>query len=392
MIPTSISASALEVAQDCMAKWEATYLRRGAGFQNDAAKLGTTLHSALEAWVTQERMNAGSWDEGMLIVLFKMAFFQNFSVMDMEENEWYKQGIAILKHWYNRTGQMQDIQSGTIISKEKKLEFNMPYLLDKKKEYVPFRYIIDRLDQLEDDVFRVVDYKSQRSPFSADEMYKKIQPRAYALAVQLAYPTAKRIWVQFDFLRYSAVSIVFTPDDNRSTWKYIQRLLQRIVDTPEGKAEMTLGPGCQYCIKRVTCPSAMSNAAAGGILGLSIEEMAELYSKLEAQVSAQKGILDNIGDALLLHARQEDMTEMQLGKFDVSVRTSSRREINNEELRNIVGDEVMSSYGKINVGDIERIKKDVRLTDEQRSMLVRAVMKKNNRPSIRVKPHVEIEE
>ena len=390
MIPTSISASALEIAQDCMAKWEAHYNKKGTTFQNDAAKLGTTLHEALQAWVTQERISAQDWSWGMLLILFKMAFYRNFSVIDMDENEWYKQGEEILKHWYNRSGQLAELSNTVIISKEVKDEFKMPYVLNGQKMYVPFRYIMDRLDDLGDGVYRVVDYKSQRAPVSADEMLRKIQPRAYALAVQIAYPKATRVWVQYDFLRYSSTSVAFDKDDNRRTWQYIRNLTQRIVDTKEGEAERTLGPGCQYCLARITCPAALSNASAGGILGLEVEELADLYGKIQAQIGAQKAIAEEIEQRLIRHAREEDTQEYRAGSWEVSVKVGSRRYVDNEKLSEIVGPKIMAKYGKVNVGDLDAIKKEPDLTDEQRSLLSGTVFKKPNDASVRIKPYVEV--
>jgi hypothetical protein len=51
MIPKSVSASSLDVAEKCMAMYRASHLDRGAGLGNPAAQLGTTLHAALEKFV-----------------------------------------------------------------------------------------------------------------------------------------------------------------------------------------------------------------------------------------------------------------------------------------------------------------------------------------------------
>jgi hypothetical protein len=206
----------------------------------------------------------------------------------------------------------------------------------------------------------------------------------------MMYPEAKRVWVQYDFLRYSATSVAFDKEDNRRTWQYIKGLTQRIVNTKEGEAEQTLGAGCQYCLARVTCTAALSNASAGGILGLEVDELADLYAKIQAQVNAQKTIAEDIERILIQRAREDDMQEYRAGSWSVTVNVGSRRYVDNEKLAEIVGPAIMAKYGKVNVGDLDAIKKEPDLTDEQRSMLARTVYKKSNEPSIKVKPYVEV--
>lgn len=373
MIPKSVSPTALETAEDCLAKYHAHSILRGDGFSNPAALLGTTLHTALDSYVTPENMANDVWDFGILKTYFVMAFYKHFQVIDTEGNEWFEQGLKILENWFNRRGQLADIKSGTIIDKELKQSFDVPYMLNGDKNIVPLNYIIDRLDRISDTEYRVVDYKSQRMPLDAAEMRTKLQVRIYALAVQIRYPQATRIWVQLDFLRYQAVSIALTKADNANTWFYIKKLVQKIVDTDGPTAPETLGAGCQYCCRKFTCASASANIAAGGIIGLSIDDLVAKKAQLDGQIKAQKGLIDDIEARIYSYLNEEDLDQFGTPAYDVLLTSKSKRYVNTEAMIGIIGSELAAQLGHINVGDIDGLKKDDRLTDSQKSLLSTAI-------------------
>lgn len=387
MIPLTISPTALETAQECLAKFNAHAIKKGGDSPNAAALLGTSLHSALEMFVKQDGM---IWDYGFLEVMFRMHFVKQFpEVIDVDEDDWYKQGIEICKNWFNRSYQLSDIKSGTIIEKEIKRNFPVPYKINGETRNVPFNYIIDRLDRLDDDIYRVVDYKSQRSPLRADEMMKKLQVRGYSLATRIVYPNAKLIHVQYDFLRYQSVTVTLTREDDARTWNYIKTLLQRIVDTPDDDIPERLGAGCKYCLRKVSCKKLRANIEAEGILGKSIDELIEARQELDGKMGGLGLIIADIDNLLLAYAKAEDLDSFPSDDFNVEVVRSSRRYVNAERIAEILPREVLAKYGHINVGDLDKIKNDPLLDNTQRSLLSTAVSVKTGEDKIKVTPRHE---
>lgn len=384
MIPRTISASSLDMAHKCLARWKATSFERGAGFGNNAAKLGTTLHAALEAYTSPQVIADDIWDSTVLLEMYHLAWMHIWGSEDAPD--WYAQGRDILLKWHDRSDMYSDLHDVRIISREVKNSFNVPYVdpEDGLKKEVQCNYIIDRLDELETDVYRVVDYKSQREPFSPEQLRSKMQPRLYALALQIEHPEAKEIWVQFDFLRYDRVATLFTRQDNIETWTMLKKALQRIVDTPENNVPETLNDDCRYCPRKFTCNTLQSNIRVGGLFSLGIEELAELYYRSKGQLDAIKSVSEEVEQALLAHAANTDQLEFDTDQFGVKVKSYRRRVVDRDKIAAILGPEIMTEYGKITVGDLDTIRRDPRVSSIQASMLETAVSTVHSEPSIKV--------
>lgn len=382
MIPNSVSASSLELAEKCLASYAASSFNRGAGFGNEPAKLGTCLHEALETYTNPSFMSNGMWDLEFLLTCFQAAYFKHFG-MDTN-SEWYQQGMQILTGWHNRPYQKAEMHETNILSREVKESFPVPFVYQGVKGSVPCNYIIDRLDQTGENEYRVVDYKSQRTPWGSEEMYGKIQPRIYSLAIQIKYPDAKSICVQYDYLRYEPQAVFFSKADNVITWKWLKQAVQRIVDTDVNNAPETLNDGCRYCIRKLSCNAVKSNLQVGGIFAYDIYTLSDRFAEMVHQLDAQKSALDNIEHELLTHAQQNGELEWYTDKSKVKVHIKKTRRVNYEKLSKIVPMEVLAEYPRVNLGDLDKIRLDPRLTAEQRSLLETAVDTTYGEPSIKV--------
>lgn len=382
MIPNSVSASSLELADKCLASYAASSLNRGAGFGNDPAKLGTALHGALETYTNPAFIADGMWDLEFLLTCFQAEYFKLFGANT--QSTWYKQGMEILTNWHNRPFQKAEIHGTKILSREVKESFPVPYLINGEKKTVPLNYIIDRLDEVGEDEYRVVDYKSQRMPWGSEEMYGKIQPRIYALAIQIKYPNARSICVQYDYLRYEPQSVYFSKEDSANTWRWLKQAVQRIVDTDEGNAPETLNDGCRYCIRKLSCNAVQSNVNAGGIFAYDPDDLADRFGDMVSQLDAMRSAMDSIEHELLVRAQESGEMEWYTSRSKVRVAIKKTRRVNRARLAAIVGEEVLHDFPSVNLGDLDAIRRDPRLTQEQRSMIETAIDSTFSEPSIKV--------
>ena len=384
MIPTSISATSLDVASKCLARWKATSFEKGAGIGNPAAMLGSTLHLTLEWYTAPEELAKRDWDFARLYELYLQAFRQIWG--SEHYDDWFQEGVDILRNWYGRKDQASDLWDSEILSREVKDSFNVPYIdpADGQKKEVPFNFIIDRLDKLDDGVYRVVDYKSQRVPVQPADLKLKIQPRAYALAVQIKYPDAREIWVQYDLLRYDRVGTLFTRDDQVDTWGYIKRMLQRIVDTDAKAAPETLNEDCRYCVRRIVCSALQSNIRVGGIFSMPIEDLVEKFYQIKGVMDANKATLDDIETAVLRYLSESDQLELDIPFGTVKVTSKKNRVVDRDLASKILGPELMAEYGRLNVSDMDKLRRDPRMTPAQKSLLDTAISYKLSDPSIKI--------
>lgn len=388
MIPATISATALQTAMLCMSRFEAENLNRGRGQDIVAAKLGTTVHGALEMFVdlvylqkTHERTLK------LLLELYDISWLKTFgSVMD-KKSEDYKDGATMLKNWFERADLEQPGRK--VLSVEQKLNF--PVKIGGVE--VPFNYILDRFDTTEDNVYRVVDYKTNRWGVNPADLREKVQPRAYALATQIMYPDASAIWVEFDMLRHDGpVGAMFTRDDNAETWRTFKKIFQRIADTPEGNAPETLNDQCNFCVRKGTCSALQKNLLVGGVVGMDPISLVDIRARLEYQLKGVKSAIDEIDKILIPNAKEEDWLslESQSNKIEIGIRET--RDIDPTRAELVLGPDLWAKYGqaKILMSTIDKLLKGDELTNEQKRDLRGLIFKNQGNPRIAVKQKTDL--
>lgn len=384
MIPNTLSASSLHVAELCMSRWRAEYLERGRGESNDAAALGSAVHGALEYYVKATQMGENRQTESLSLLerFYEMSFMTEFSTADASGPE-FDDGWQMLKKWFMRT----TFEGVEVLSCEVKEFFPVKF---PNGAEVPFNFIWDRFDKTGDNEYKVVDYKSIRWAIRADDLGIKIQARIYALAVQIKYPDAQKIWVEFDQLRHDAVGMVFTREDNIATWKFLKAAVQRIWEfeyDPDDEPE-TLNSECRWCVRKVSCNAVSKNAAVGGLHSLlSLEDAIERRALMDFQQSAAKSALDELDKWILAEAQQLDSLEFMTTNFQANIGVRSTRAVDGERAENILGPDLFKKYGStsITMGDVDRLLKGDEITNTQKKQLEGIIYQKIGEPKVKTK-------
>lgn len=379
MKPKSISATALHVADLCLARYHAENILRGERHEeNRAALLGTTVHAALEFYVKTAIMEPKTEPTlTYLLSCFETAF-QSFFGAEEKGTEEHKDGIKMCKSWHKRT----DFSDVEVLSCEVKSNFEVP----TSEGPLTFNYIWDRADKIKEGVYRIVDYKSSRWNVNHDDLKKKIQPRAYAVAAAIQFKDAQEIWVEFDMLRHDRVGIVFSREDNIVTWKWIKETAQRIIDADEDNPPETLNPECMFCIRKQTCTALRENISIGGVFSTPTPgEAIDLRAKMEYQKKGLESAIKELDSIIMPAMKEEDTLEMSGEKYLAKIGVSSRREVDGMTVERIVGSDKFQEYGgfAITVVNYEKLCEDPDLTDEQKSQLPRAIHKNIGEPKIK---------
>lgn len=389
MEPKTLSASAIHVAELCMDRYEAEYLDRGRGIAHSAATLGSTVHLALEWFVTAVYLKKEHVSDGKLLQdLFRMAYMQTFGSADFDTED-YADGVEMLNAWLERT----DFSDRTVLSCEVKTNFPIPTAIGD----IPFNYIWDRCDQTGETEFTVVDYKTSRWNVRPEDLKKKIQVRSYGLAAQIQFPQATRIRVELDMLRHnSTVGVYLTRDDNIATWKFLKEKAKQIVEAPPGLSEPTLNQECRFCVKKAACPALQKNISVGGIFGVTIEKAIDIRAQLEFQKAAVTSAINELDEMILSTAKSEDRDhyESEENNLDIGVRIT--RGIDAERVEMVLGPEKMKKYGstKITLGVVDKLLKanNNEITDDQKRQLKGLIFKSAGEPSVKVSPKNPIDE
>lgn len=378
MIPKSLSASSVIKAQACLAMWVANYYHKASEPGGSAANLGTACHGGLEDWVTDGHSHDPTATFETLEKLFAKYYHALFS-----DTSRYDEGVKIMKNWYDREHPLKN----TVLSTEVKENFPLRIKGENGGTIViPFNYIWDRCDALTEErctecgncplEIDVVDYKSVMMPVSPDALKDKIQARAYGVAAQIKYPHANRIWVTFDLLRYEApVSIVYTRDQNIAAYKYILTMLQRILNTDEDAAPETINAECKWCIRASTCKTLHSNISVGGYHSMTANEAVKARAEIDNKVKGLKGAKEQLDSIIMAYADNEDVFEWDVDNIKVQITAYGQRTIDPERAAKVIGVDLMGRYGKLTIGNVDKMIK-AKEVDKEQAKELRALIRK----------------
>lgn len=386
MLPRSISASALNTAESCLARYKAENIDRVArGSGGSAALLGTSCHAGLETYVKAcyiDRTEQPSLE--LLLTAYKQGYIETFDTTDAE-GDVYDDGVEMLTRWFERTS----FDGCEVISAEVKETFDVTVPDSSGMPVtVPFNYIWDRVDRISEREIRVVDYKSQRWAWSADEIRRKPQARLYGLAAQIKWPEVEEIWVDMDFLRHDNVGVRFTKADNTATWLWLKRLLKKIVDTDPEDAPETINPECKWCVRKAGCETLKKNVNVSGTLGMPLPALIDRRALADMQVRALKAMIEEADSLIEVAARNADVTELSTESTKVTFARSSRRTVDADRAEKILGPVLWSKHGSktLSVTAVDKLLKSRDLTAEQKRDLKSIMSVTSGEPRVVTKP------
>jgi hypothetical protein len=187
---------------------------------------------------------------------------------------------------------------------------------------IPFTFIWDRCDRHDDGTIEVVDYKTVIKPVQPNELKQRIQPRAYALAAMIKYPNATRILVTYDLLRYETVGTYFSREECIDTWRYLQALYVRILES-DGTRE-TLNAECQYCVRKPVCKTLTEHSIGGGILGIdNPHDAADMRARLDGAQKALKSLIGELDALVLEYCEDAGLLEFDTGSTKVEIKATA---------------------------------------------------------------------
>ena len=393
MIPKSFSATALQVAEACTARYKAEMLDRARGFgSSTAATLGSAVHGALENYVKITQLDKTQPEsEDLLYDLFKISYMTTFGTADLMTEDYFD-GMEMLKKWFART----NFSEFEVISCEVKSNFPIKTTAGK----IPFNYIWDRFDYLGDGEWRVVDYKTNRWGLRPEDLRKKIQARAYSVAAAIEGKAkgreVKRIWVCFDMLRHDGmVGVSFNRDDNIAAYNFLKAAAQRVIDTPDDEVEETLNNECLFCVRKQSCKALLKNVSVGGLHSVtSIEEAIDLRAQLDLQAKAINAAVKELDDKIITEAKERDEVEFESDLFVLAIGMSSQRAVDAEMVERAIGPQLFEKYGgkSFTMGSVDKLLKGNELDASQKSALRGLIYNKRGEPRVKVQAKNPIDE
>lgn len=380
MNPYSFSATSLQVAELCMARYKAEYIDRARNIQGTAANVGIVCHGTFEHFLRGIfiRKDIAGWDKDKFLELFHENYDEVFGPNRTLPE--YEDAKSLCIKWFERPNHYEQLQRVTVLSLESKNSYELKTSIGPK----PVNYIMDRLERIDEKTYRVVDYKSNRAPLTPRQLRGKLQARLYALVTNIMYPKATSVWVQFDFLRHQPVEIEFTREQNRETFLEIKRAAETIIATKEDGVKETLNLECGWCVRAATCKTLRSNVAAGGILSLDLTQQAALLEKIRTQGKALSGIASDLEFMLINHANQIADLEFETDNHEVEIIAKTKRKPDHEAIAKILGASLALEVATFSVTAVDKLIKEGRVTDAQAEQLKEAMPLEVGEASVKV--------
>jgi hypothetical protein len=398
MIPASISATALQVAQACPARFHAENVLKSKGMGTAAASTGTAVHGALEMFVQKCYIEKTEEPSLKLIKEFyALSYAQTFGSFDNSTVE-FADGFDLVTKWFKRTD-LSEIHR--IISVETKKNFPVPTSVGP----IPFNYVWDRFDEVRPGVFKVVDYKTNRWNVSRDQLKKKIQARAYGLACAIELKAAgieyEKIWVEFDMLRHEPVGLVFTHEDNKAFWQFLLDTMEWIISIPDTDDQGNpipiperLNPECLFCVRKASCGALKKNLIVGGINSLSFEEAIDLRAQVNAQMSGLNSLANDLDNKINAHAKALDLEGAETQDNLLTFTISSRRQVDGDRAELILGPRLFEKYGAktMTIKQFDALMKSNEITADQKAQLRSIVYTAKGDPKPKIEPKNPIDD
>lgn len=396
----SMSASAVKTWQACPAMAAAQSINKPPQLSGFAAELGTACHAALEFWVMGAIVDKTIEPTvGNLELLYHEAYEAHFG----SDATHYQDGLDMVRRWFERTAPQLADPNREVESCE--VKENFPITSKAQGLEMPFNYIFDRVDKMwlvdrEGNrtgkyEINVIDYKTWRFNRTHEAMKDDIQMRCYGLAGQIRYPEADRIWVTLDQLRFDAIGVVFTREQNIATWRFLQQKLVEMA-TAEEPYEERINTNCRFCIRNSVCATLNAHVDAGGVLAIKDpDEAAKALAEIQNKQNALKSMSEHLSEFLLTYAGENDLSEWETEDSKVQITASKRRGIDAQRFAQVVGPEVFSELGSITIGAIDALLKgqsQITLTPEQKRQIKALITPKFGNPSVKVTAKNPIDE
>ncbi len=236
-----LSYSRLSRYEQCPLAYRLHYIDRKQPERDIPVRFGTAIHIALEKLIREvlDQEYTGPLSEQRAAELYRTAWnFEGLTGLEL-----FQEGLKIIKDFVRAEGH---VDHRDILAVEKDFELAVG-------RFTVIGYI-DRVDFVDDETIRIVDYKSNRQLFTRDDVDFSLQMSLYQLAARQLWPWVKKIKLSFWMLRHGLQQeTTRTEEQLEAAMGYVQALGEQLEAAADFPAR--LNPNCTYCDHRKSCPA-----------------------------------------------------------------------------------------------------------------------------------------
>jgi len=234
-----MSATRMSMYLQCKWKYWCNYVLHLPRKPNISFKLGISIHEALKVagLIWKKKENFTKYD----IQKIKESYRKEAAKEGIENMGVYNEGMLML------TSKLKDFESGKIIDVEDRFEVTTD-------EGIMLIGAIDKAVELADDSLLIVDYKTSKFNYTAEEMKNDIQLSIYDIAASIKFPKYKRIILCLDYLRSEPAFTYRSYRERKSFTQYMLAVYNEMLSLKEKDATATLNEFCNWCDFKDECP------------------------------------------------------------------------------------------------------------------------------------------
>ncbi len=242
-----ISATRISSFLECKYKYWCNYVEHLPKVPSPAFRLGLAVHESLELagqiWMKKEKFSAVDKKK----ILKK---FDEISIREgIEDMRIHKEGRQIVINRLNNFA-----LGDKILGLELKFGFPGSENIITKDD-VPLIGAIDKIIEVDEDTLLIVDYKTNKTAPTADQMKVDTQLSIYDLVASKKWPQYKRIILALDLLKHELLYSYRTEEERNDFEEYLKSTHEQMVSFTKKEAVQRLNIFCPWCDYREYCSS-----------------------------------------------------------------------------------------------------------------------------------------
>jgi RecB family exonuclease len=283
----SLSYSAIQLFNECPAKFAKIYLDKDPRPVVEATIEGSLVHDVLEEWMKDRtKCFKKIAKEVTLTKSDKYSDLLSYRVMTHDQ---FAGAIELLTEFSKR----DDLNVKTV-----HYEFPFNVVLPNG---IPVAGRIDRIDD-EGEYYNLVDYKTTKLFVYKNDVDVSLQGAMYVLVCKMLFPS-KKFKFTIDPLRFKPITTEFSDQFLNSMLDYIEIKWNEIAKLDAKKAEYRINRYCGYCQYRDVCPAIkkMATNIYGEKKDIPLEEICGNIIEIEDKVNSMTKIKDAMTKTLTKH-------------------------------------------------------------------------------------------
>lgn len=370
---THLSFSRVQRFETCPLSYRLHYIDKLDADPGVPLRFGKAVHAVLERLVREQvdEERSGPLSEDRAAGLWQEAWsYAGLAGVDV-----FQEGLDILRQFVREQGAL-DHHDVLAVEKEFHLQVG------------PFEVIgfIDRVDRVDDESVEVIDFKTNRTLFTREEVDASLQLGLYHVAAQQIWPWAKRVKLTYWMLRHGLRQTTErTPEQIDAVLRYVETLGRQTEVATEFPPR--LNPNCVHCDHRQHCP-AYAEALKGkrNVIAATTDDL-EAVAREREEVARLVKVLGQRKDELesVLKAHIKERGELVLGGVRYAMFNTTRTDYPLAETVDAVAaatgrprDEVLGRLAAVDNKALEALLKELgKEMDRPRVNLLKAEIEAN---------------